>query len=251
MYIHARDDPGTVMFSGLYAGGDGGKILMEGEWRNSSFAQFVKAPLENCHVLNETKLCRELGYAVGQLTWIARAVVAYGGLRSIGLQAGETVIISPATGGYGGSGAIVAAAMGARVIALGRNLAALNSLAALSPRIHVVQMSDDHEAEMKALTAFGQADAVLDLSPPMAKGSSHLTSCILSLRHSGRVSLMGGIGEAELPLFFIVRNDITLKGKLMYDYADIAGTFPLEQWEEAFDAAEKTRFDDVALLSAW
>jgi hypothetical protein len=49
-----------------------------------------------------------LGYSFADLSYLARPLVAYGGLRGIDLKVGDTVIVAPATSGY--SGAVVEAA---------------------------------------------------------------------------------------------------------------------------------------------
>jgi NADPH:quinone reductase-like Zn-dependent oxidoreductase len=123
-FIRGRDNPAVALLSGLSDVGEAGaRKLMSGEWRNSTYAQYAKVPLENCFPLDETRLCGSptnggLGYSFAKLTWIGMPVVGYGGLRRVRLQAGETVIIAPATGGFGGAATMAALAMGARVIAM-------------------------------------------------------------------------------------------------------------------------------------
>lgn len=144
-------------------------------------------------------------------------LVGCGGLRSTGLQAGETVIIAPATSGIGRAATLDAVATGTRVIAMGRNTDALRQLQELSPRIQTALISGDHEAEMEEHAKFGPADALLDRSPPAAAQSTMLRSGIKSLRKGGRISLMGGIfGKMPLPLFDLVFKDLTMKGQWMY-----------------------------------
>lgn len=64
-------------------------------------------------------LCDEMGYGIGDLAVIFRLMVSCGGLRDTDVKSGETVIVSPATGGFDGAALFVALAMGARVIAMG------------------------------------------------------------------------------------------------------------------------------------
>jgi D-arabinose 1-dehydrogenase-like Zn-dependent alcohol dehydrogenase len=269
--IRGRDDSDAVFLSGITEGmSEGSRKLMRGEWRNSTYAEYAKVPLENCHILDEARLCGDLGYEVGQLTYIARGLVPYGGFKSINLQAGETIIIAPATGGFGGAAVSVALAMGARVIAMGRNKQALERLKKLGDRVETVQMVGDVEKEMAALKKFGKIDAFFDISPPAAQNSTHIKSCILSLRTEGRVSLMGGLLEdVPIPHRFIMRENISLIGKWMYyrhdipayiqmvetgllklDNIEIVGKYPLEQWKEAFDAAaENEGYGEVVLMA--
>ncbi|KAF2735348.1 NAD(P)-binding protein [Polyplosphaeria fusca] len=274
-FIRARDDPSVVMLSGFSEVGKA-HALMSGEWRDSTYAQFAKVPLENCHPLDEERLCGPpmdggLGYSKEQLTWIGMALVAYGGLRTIGLQVGETVVVAPATGGFGGAGVLVALAMGAKVIAMGRNKEILDSLSKLSPRVRIVPLAGDAEHELEALTESGPVDAYLDMSPPTASNSTYRKTAIKALRNGGRISLMGGLSsDNDLPLFDIAAKNLTLQGKLMYDFHHIrdmiklieggmlsldpikvAGKFGLEQWEEAFGVAAGMKYNEVTVLSGW
>lgn len=230
------------------------------------WAEFAKAPLENCVPLDETRLCQSLGYSIPNLMYLGYLLVPFGGLRDIGLEPGETVIVSPATGGFGGAGVQVAVAMGARVIAMGRNekeLARLKDQAEKTTPgacVETVKITGDEATDTAALKAFGNIDAVLDLIPPAATKSTHLSSAIAALRHGGRVSLMG-FPTLTASMWKIVGAGITLKGKLMYSREDTvqfvrmlergrfpAGehlvdtkAFPLEDWKQALDvAAEHT-----------
>jgi NADPH:quinone reductase-like Zn-dependent oxidoreductase len=93
---------------------------MHGEWRDWTYAEYAKVPLENCFPLDEARLLGSvetggLGYSLENLTQIPRLLVPHGGLADIKLQAGETIIIAPATGMFGGRAVEVALAMGAKV----------------------------------------------------------------------------------------------------------------------------------------
>ena len=263
--IRGRDDPGAIILSGISDGhSDGARKLMAGEWRDSTYAEYTKVPLENCLPLNEALLTGSrsrggFGYDIAQLGYISTLLVAYGGLRDIRLEAGETIIIAPATGGFGGAAVLCALAMGARVIAMGRNPEALAKMKALGKRVEVVKLTNDPEQDMAALAQFGQADAYFDISPREAVGTTHIKSCVLSLRHRGRISFMGGLLEdTPIPLRTMMLKDLQLKGKWMYgredavllikmleigllslDGVSVKGKFPLEQWRDAFEEADK------------
>ena len=158
-----------------------------------------------------------LGYEVEELAYISGLLVPFGGLKDIGLQAGETVIVSPATGGFGGAAVLVALAMGARVIAVGRDRAKLEKLREKvgGGRVEVVPMTGDVEADAKTLKKWGEVDAFFDISPPEAAKSTHIKSGILALRKGGRISLMGGIREdVGVPHGRVVHWNLTLKGKV-------------------------------------
>ena len=100
---------------------EGSRKLSHDVWRDGCYAEFAKVPLENCIALDEKRLCQELGYSIRDLAYLSYLLVPFSGLRDIKLEPGETVVVCPATGGFGGAGVQVAVAMGARVIALGRN----------------------------------------------------------------------------------------------------------------------------------
>ncbi|KAK0624490.1 alcohol dehydrogenase, partial [Lasiodiplodia hormozganensis] len=258
--IRARDDPdGAIMLSGIVEGS--APKLMRGEWRDSTYAEFVRMPLENCIAVDEARLCGELGYAVEELLAVSTMAVAFGGLDDVGLRPGETVVVAPATGKFGGAAVRVVLGMGARVVAMGRNGGLLEELKGLGGgRVDVVRITGDVEAETEALKKLGPIDVWFDISPPMAAGSSHLRSVMGALRRGGRVSLMGGV-PADFSFNYrgLMRQNITIKGTWMYtreqyvrllqmvtagilplgkkNGLNIVGKFGLEQWKEAFDAA--------------
>ena len=258
--VRGRDDEEEIFLLGLtHTGTSGTKKLMEGEWRNGTFAEYTKVPLEKCYVLNETRLCRELGYNIDQLGWILKGLVPYGGFRSINLLPSESVIIAPASGGFGSAAVIVALAMGARVIAMARKPEELKNMKALDPnRIETVPIIGNVDDELVALKKLGRINAFLDISPAAAQNSTHFKSAILSSAHGSRVSLMGGLNDdLPVPHRFIMRRDILLKGKWMYNREDIVsfmqllesgilnvkdivkviGKFALADWKEALDVA--------------
>jgi threonine dehydrogenase-like Zn-dependent dehydrogenase len=281
--IRGRDDPAhSVFLSGVVDGFTAGsKKLMAGEWRDSTYAEYAKVPLENCHVLNEKLLLGSvkdggLGYSVESLSIISRLLVPYGGLRDVNLKVGETVIVAPATGPFGGVAVVAALAMGARVVAMGRNVDALNKLEALDPkRVKTVPITGDVEGQTKAvLSYFRPADVFFDISPPQAAKSTHIKSAILALRHGGRVSLMGGIqGDVSIPYNVVMHSNILLKGTWMFPREAVGevikmvetdvlrigeeslgqrhiAKFGLEEWDQAFTAAaENTGMGDLVLIA--
>ncbi|KAL4789579.1 GroES-like protein [Aspergillus venezuelensis] len=272
--VRARDDPNVSFLASIYDGGsEGGRILMK-TWctENGSFAEFVSVPMENCFGVDERKLLFSpsdpglgLGYAVQDLAYMAFLLVPFGGLKDINLVPGETIVVCPATGFYGSLGVQIAVCLGCRVIAMGRDESNLNKLKddiirtvpciSRSGSIETVVITGDVEADASTLREFGVIDAVLDITPSSAQGSTHTQSAIKALRRGGRVSLMGstsGIGVPE-----VMVNDIMLRGKYMYDGETIVHlikmlergviplgpevmdtkTFSLDQWEEALSVA--------------
>ena len=198
--IRGRDDATAVCLSGIHEGySEGSKTLMRGEWKDSTYAEYAKVPLETCDLLDEGRLCGRMGYEIGNLAYLSTLLVPYGGLRDIDLKAGETVIVSPATGAFGGAAVLVALAMGARVIAMGRNVEALERIKKRSERIETVPITGDILKDSEALKRFGAVDAFFDISPPEAAKSTHIKSGILALKRK-LTSLVGHLQARTKPL---------------------------------------------------
>lgn len=178
------------------------EALMQGEWRNGCWAELVKVPAENIHVLNEHVLTKELNYSLEDLGYMSTLAVAYGGLSDVGLRAGDTVLVAPATGKYGSAAVSVALAMGAaKVIAMGRNRDKLEELigTASSGKVTVLPISGDLVADRAALQSHGPIDVYFDISPKLAIRASYIKAAVSALRRNGRISFMGGImGDVEL-----------------------------------------------------
>ncbi|PTB66016.1 GroES-like protein [Trichoderma citrinoviride] len=263
----ARDDTSASYLMGIHQGFSTTTVkLATDEWRDSTYAEYAKVPLENVYALDEERLLGDsakggLGYTVEDLAYLYRLLVPFGGFRDIDLKVGETVLIGPATGPYGTAAVSLALALGAKVVAMGRNGQVLEKLAATSDRVKTVQLTGDVKADTAAIKRHGPIDVFYDICPPAAASSTHIMSGILSLAHSGRVSLMGGIaGDVAIPYAAIMFNDLKLHGKFMYEREDARllvkmvetgvlglggrigamceGRFGLEEWSEAFDAAK-------------
>ncbi|CZR67964.1 related to ADH3-alcohol dehydrogenase III [Phialocephala subalpina] len=268
-FIRARDNPDVQILwgAGVCGGNPAAHKLIEGPWRNGMYAEYARAPLENCYALNEAVLMRSpsnggLGYSVGDLSLLTRHTVPYGGFRAIDLKAGETVIVAPATGIYSGAAVEVASAMGARVIAVGRNLETLQKVAAHLPRVQVVEFKGDFNEDLAALKKFGTIDAYMDLSPIAANESTHIRSCMMAVKQYGRVSLIGvNMKDIAIPYAVAVAQNLTIRGQYMYEREDVwgliklaesgllklgaaaghelVGEFGLEDHEKAFDVAQQ------------
>lgn len=102
---------------------------MDGEWRDSSFAEYAKFPLKNVYSLNENLLMNNMGYNIADMYVLPYCLVPFGALSEFNVKPGETVIVAPATGRYGGVAVAFALAMGAPVIAAGRNEKSLHQSA--------------------------------------------------------------------------------------------------------------------------
>ncbi|RFU82150.1 alcohol dehydrogenase [Trichoderma arundinaceum] len=217
--LRARDDPNVSVVWGAFDGFDEKtKHFVKESWRDGTWSEYVRAPLENTWALDEDKLIGKLGLKVEDLLHLALLPVLYSGLRKIDVKAGETVLIAPATGVFSGGCIAVARAMGANVIAGGRNAESLEALKARFPGIQTVQLKGEAN-DVASIQAFGQIDAFVDLGPWAATGSSYLGSAIQAVRKGGRVCLLGGRADATLPAPYLAMmfNDITIRGSYMFE----------------------------------
>ncbi|KKA25550.1 hypothetical protein T310_0430 [Rasamsonia emersonii CBS 393.64] len=266
-FVRGRDDPDAQILKGLFGGPSPAaqKLSQEHLWRNGNWAEYARVPLENCHALDEKAFLGKieegnLGYDVADLPYLTKHLVAYGGFRSIDLKAGETVIVTPATGSFSGAAVEVASAMGARVIAVGRNINTLQRLAENIPRVHPVQLTGDVEKDVGPLTQFGPVDAFMDFTPNFLATPVHLKACMSALGQYGRGVLMGfAHGDLSVNYAQMILKCLTLKGQYMYDREDvkglvklaergvlklgkkagvqILGQYKLEEWEKALEHA--------------
>jgi D-arabinose 1-dehydrogenase-like Zn-dependent alcohol dehydrogenase len=268
------------MLLGLHGGLTKGSLkLMEESWRDGCYAQVVQAPLENCYPLDESLLKK---YSVMELASLSAVLVPYGGLDDAGVGAGKTVIVAPATGKFSGGAVLVALAMGANVVAAGRNkegLEKLKEFPGAKERLTTVQLVSDVQKDTAALleaTGGQGAHVYMDLSPPAAgyNGTpTHITASLMALKGNGIAIFAGGIQSGvELPYGLMVFKNLTVKGKFMYKHAQakqlinmvefgnlkigqasgmtVAGSFKLEEIEEALDlASERPGWgEDVVLV---
>ena len=271
--VRSRDDASHIFLSAITQGFSEGSAMLMRHWTDGSYAEYLKAPLENLFPIDEARLCGELEYTCSELLSMTRMLVPWGGLLDIDLRAGETIVVAPATGSFGTAAVHLALAMGARVIAMGRNTDILarhkQTLATQYPadRFLTVTITGDEEKETVALReAAGNRpiDAFYDISPDAGRNGSYFKAAIMSLGHAGRVSLMGGQrGDVSIPYHRVMHSNLLLKGTWMYQRQDVpkfirlvengnlvlgrrAGMeapkeFELGQWKEAFDyAAENT-----------
>lgn len=151
-------------------------------------------------------------------------LVPYGGFLAANVKAGETVLVSGATGNFGSAAVAVALAMGAAcVVAPGRNEKILADLVRrFGARVRPVKLSgnesDDREQMKRAAPA--PIDCVFDIMPPSVSPTV-VRAAIMTVRAYGRVVLMGGVGMAggpglELPYPWVMRNCVTIHGVWMY-----------------------------------
>lgn len=234
-FVRGRDNGDVQILWGTFDGpSPASKRLMANAWRDAVSAQYVRAPLENTWALDERRLCGSpaeggLGLAVADLVHAATSAVVYGGLRRVDLKAGETIVVAPATGLFSCAAVAVADAIGANVIAVGRNSERLEQLASYFPRIRTVTTTGDIETDTTALRAYGPVDVFMDISPPVATGSSHLAAGMGAVRPYGRICLSGGRADPTLPINYqmAVFNNLTIHFQFMYEREDVRGVIRL------------------------
>jgi threonine dehydrogenase-like Zn-dependent dehydrogenase len=290
--VRAADGTAKVLH-GMNYGGPVGRPLMEGEWRNGSWGEVVRVPAENVHVLNEEALMESkdrggLGYSLDDLGYINQLMISWGGLRDVDVRPGDTVLVAPATGSFGGSAVHVALSLGARVIAMGRNQEVLGDLKASAARSYpgskfeTAPISGSVEEVQAAIATAakklgcrgGMLDVYYDMTPPNAAASTHIKAGIMALRPGGRMSLMGGAaGDVPFPYYQIMVKGLRLQGTWMFTVEQARelirlietgrlklgeegagvkclGTFGLDQWEEAFRVAgDEARVGRYALFA--
>lgn len=216
--VQARDDPNNSKFlQGWYSGATPTtQRLSEEVWPTAAFAEIMLAPLENVHKVDERAL-RKFDMTPADLAFFGQMSTAYGGLRSIDVRAGETVLIAPATGTFGGAAVRVALAMGARVIAAGRQKEVLEELVALDDRVSAFQLGSDGTLDWQGLIdTHGEVDIFVDFTPAAAAGSELTKSGMMAVKSGGRVVLVGGVpGDVPFPYGVALWKGLTIKGSMM------------------------------------
>jgi len=207
-----------ITLQGLSARGEGG-LKLQRYFHDGSLAERMRVPTENAvriGAIEEADAARWCALGV--------ALVPYGGFLAANLQAGETVLVSGATGNFGSAAVAVALAMGAGcVVAPGRNEQVLDDLTRrFGPRLRPVRLTgaEAEDCDRMRAAAPGPVDCVLDIMPPSVSATV-VRAALMTVRPYGRVVLMGGVGmlgggDLALPYPWIMRNCITIHGQWMY-----------------------------------
>lgn len=218
--VRSRDDAVTpdITLQGWSSAGAGGLALSR-YFHDGPFAERMRVPTENAVPLGDVDVADAPRWAA-----LGVLLVPYGGLLAANLQAGETVLVSGATGNFGSAGVSIALAMGAAsVVCPGRNETVLADLVArFGNRVRPVVLTGDGDVDRSAMqaAAVDPVDVVLDLLPPRA-GAEVVRAAAMTVRPYGRVVLMGGVGmlggdDLALPYPWLMRNSVTVRGQWMY-----------------------------------
>jgi alcohol dehydrogenase len=245
--------PETAQFLLGITAGPPGKAL-QADWRDGTLAEYALVP-KSC----VTPIDALDAFSAAELSVLPRFAVPYGGLLRGRLAAGETIVVTGATGAYGSAAVLLSLALGAGlVVVAGRNTAALEALARVGgSRVATVALSGDVEADAKALRAAagGGAHMAFDMVGG-AQDPSATLAALKSLRRGGRLVLMGSMA-VPLPISYleVMLNDLEIIGQFMYpqdtfmrlvdlaragllDFRAIrARPFPLEALPAAMEAA--------------
>jgi alcohol dehydrogenase len=194
--------------------GPAGKSL-QADWRDGTLAEYALVP-KSC----VTPIEGLSAMSAAQLSILPRYAVPFGGLVRGRLAAGETIVVTGATGAYGSAAVLLSLALGAgRIVAAGRNRPALEALAELGgARIATVPLSGDVEADAEALRAAagGGAQMAFDMVGN-AQDPSATLAALKCLRRGGRLVLMGSMG-VPLPISYldVMLNNLEILGQFMY-----------------------------------
>lgn len=151
-------------------------------------------PLENCFALDKTHLCGELGYTVDDLCPFSSLLVPFGGSSEIALAAGDTIVVAPATGKFGGGAVMTALAMGARVMACGGDREVLGSMKELfgdTGRSEIVVLTGDETEDARAVVEAIRGKKVvahIGFSLHAAANLTHISVVMAALKFGGNAS---------------------------------------------------------------
>ena len=241
--VRSRDSTSMpdITLQGWSARGEGG-LRLQRYHHHGAFAERIRVPTENAIPIGDIDPAE-----AGRWCALQVLLVPYGGLLAARFMAGETLLVSGATGNYGSGAVLVALAMGAGcVVAAGRNRAVLADLQRrFGSRLRTAVLSGDEDADREAMrqAAPGPIDCVLDILPPSAPTVA-VRAAVMAVRPYGRVVLMGGVGMLggaglDLPYPWIMRNCITIHGQWMCEPEAVTrmaglvrgGLVNLEQYE--------------------
>lgn len=172
---------------------------------NGGFAQYVALPAtslvpipDGVDIIEACVAACPIGVSLQAISDVAAA------------QPGETVLVTGAGGGLGAHAIQVAAAKGARVIAVTSSPEKITAIESLG-NVEVVLSTDDPDFSeiVLALTGDEGADVVID-----TVGSAVFESCLASLSQFGRMAVLGEIQGAKVNfnLTDLLFRDATITG---------------------------------------
>jgi len=206
------DDPAQILI-GLTSAPESAPMLAD--WPDGTLADYALVPVEAATPLDGLE-----GFESTELAALSRFIVPFGGLARGRLAPGETLVVNGASGAFGTAAVLLGVAMGAaRVVAAGRNAAALGEVAkAAGGRVAPVALSGDVAADAAAIreAADGRAAIAFDMVGGATDPRSTLAA-LTSLRRGGRLVLMGSMTvDLPIPYTTVMLNDWEIIGQFMY-----------------------------------
>jgi alcohol dehydrogenase len=206
------EDPAQVLI-GLTSSPDAARVLAD--WPDGTLAEYALMPVEAVTPAEGLD-----AFDATQLVAIGRCIIPFGGLLRGRLAAGETLVVTGATGAYGTAAVLLGVAMGAaRVIAAGRNATALEAVArAGGSRVSTVTLTGDVQNDAAALRAAcgGGAHIAFDMVG-QARDPKATLAALHSLRRGGRLVLMGSMTtDLPIPYTTLMINSWEILGQFMY-----------------------------------
>jgi alcohol dehydrogenase len=207
-------DPAQALIA-LTSMGPASEAMLE-DWPDGTLAEYALLPVSA--VTPATGLEH---IASTQLAVLMRYIVPFGGLLRGRLGAGESLVVTGATGAFGSAAVLLGLAMGAgRVIAVGRDRTALEKVTRLGgKRVSPVALTGDVQADARAIReALGGSGAQLAFDMVgRAKDPNATLAALHSLGRGGRLVLMGSMmAELPIPYSTVMWNDLEILGQFMY-----------------------------------
>src|ERR1700727_1297778 len=212
--VASENAPEPAQFLLGITAGPAGKAL-QADWRDGTLAEYAHVPKSCVTPIEGLDTA-----SAPQLSVLPRFAVPCGGLLRGRLAAGETIVITGATGAYGSAAVLLSLALGAaRVVAAGRNGKVLDALAKLGgARVATAALSGDVEPDAKALRAAagGGAQMAFDMVGS-AQDPNATLAALKSLRRGGRLVLMGSMA-VPLPISYleVMLSNLEIIGQFMY-----------------------------------
>lgn len=187
---------------------------VQAAWRDGALAEYALWPASAVVPAEDLDHIDSVHLAV-----LVRYVIPFGGLLRGRLAAGETVIISGATGAYGTAAVFVALAMGAgRVVAVGRDVRRLEAVAAAGHRVVPVAVTGEIQSDVERIkaAAHGVAHMAFDMVGS-ARDPNMTLAALRSLSREGRLVLMGSMTvPLPIPYTEVMLNGWEIIGQFMY-----------------------------------
>ena len=200
------EDPAQILIGVTAFGPDAERV--QADWRDGTLAEYALMPVTAVTTAEGLSHIDSIHLAVIAM----RYIVPFGGFLRGRLAAGETLVVTGATGAYGGAAVLLAIAMGAgRVVAAGRNAAALEAVArAGGARVVPVVLTGNIHADAGNLrtAANGGAQMAFDMVGG-ARDPNATLAALYSLHRMGRLVLMGSMNTPLLVCSIISKSVYT------------------------------------------